>query len=91
MNTIIIICAIIITLAFVTLVAFAVRTLMQVFRTAKQAELLLSSINQEANVLSHLISSIGSFFKQSFPIIKIGSVVSGLVAGWFAKRKKNSN
>jgi hypothetical protein len=88
MNTVIIVWVIIVTLTFVTLVAFAVRTLMQVFRTAKQAELLLVAINQEANVLSHIMSSVGSFFKQSFPIIKIGSVVSGLVAGWFAKRKK---
>jgi hypothetical protein len=88
MNTTIVCCLVAVTLAFIVLVVFAVRTLLQVYKTARQAELLLTSVNQEMSVVGRITSAIGGLFSQSFPIIKIGSIVSGIVAGWFAKRKK---
>ena len=90
MNTVILVCAVAVTLAFVVLVTFAVRTLMQVYNTAKQAELLLTSINQEITVVSHITAAVGQFFANSFPMIKYVSLVSGLVSGWFMKRKNHA-
>jgi ABC-type uncharacterized transport system permease subunit len=91
MNTVIVICCVSVTLAFIVLVVFAVRTLMQVYKTAQQAEFLLTAVNQEVGILGHICSAIGNFVSQSFPIIKIGSVVSGIVAGWFMKKKRTAD
>ena len=90
METVILVCIIVATLAFVVLVVFAVRTLMQVYNTARQVEHLVRSINQEMDVVTRITTGIGHFFSNTFPVMKYASLVGGLVSGWLMKRKKSA-
>lgn len=70
METILIVCAIVVTLAFVTLVVQAVLTLQQVRHTAKAVEFLALNADGKLTALDPMIGA-------------VQSVTSAVSSGWF--------
>jgi hypothetical protein len=90
MSTILIVCAVAVTVALVVAVIFLISTLSQIRRTARQAEILLLNLNQEMNLVSRITNSISSFFDVfSSPWVKAGSWAAGIFSAFQAKRKKH--
>jgi hypothetical protein len=89
MNTILLVCAVAVTVALVIAVIFLISTLSQIRRTARQAEILLSSLNQEMCIVGRITESISSFFELfASPWVKVGGWAAGLLTMLQAKRKK---
>ena len=89
MNTIIVVCAVLFTVAVIVAVVFLVNTLLQIKKTAKQVEILLSNLNQEMSVISRITDTVSSFVNIfASPWVKAGSWCAGVVSAFQAKRKK---
>lgn len=89
MNTVIMVSVIVVTAAIVVLVAYLVRTLNQVKRTAREAELLLKSLNQEVNTIGRITGNVSAFIERlSSPWVKAGSWAAGVASSLFRKQKK---
>jgi uncharacterized membrane protein SirB2 len=89
MNTIVAVCVILVTLAIVIGIIFAIRTLVQIRRTAREAETLLKSINAEINTVMRITGSISAFIDRfSSPWVKVGSWFTGIVSSLMKKHRQ---
>lgn len=93
MNSVLLICIVVLTASIVVAVVFFVRTLIQVRKTAREAEILLNSVNYEANkikVFTENVTSIAGVFMNS-PWLRAGSAVSSIIGGLFTALKKKKS
>jgi len=87
MNAVLIVCVVLVTLAIIVAVIFAVQTLVQVRRTAREAEILLKNINEEVNTVLRITGAVSAFIDGfSSPWVKMGSWFTG-VASTLLKNK----
>lgn len=92
MNIVITVSVIIIALAILVALFFLISTLIQVQRTARQAELVLNKINNDINVIGSIVEDVSYFTqKLSSPVIKIGAVVGGLVSMFIKRHHKKDD
>jgi hypothetical protein len=91
MNTVLVVCAVVLTAAILVAIVFLINTLRQVRRTARQAEILLSNLNQEMSLVSRITDSVSSFVDMfASPWVKVGSWVAGMVSAVHSKHKKET-
>jgi len=92
MNNVLLICIVVITASIVVAVVFLVRTLIQVRKTAREAEMLLNSVNYEANKVKTFTDNVMGFVEilMNSPWLRVGTAASSIVGGIFTalKRKK---
>lgn len=89
MNTFIIICISVFTLAVVAAVVYLILTLIQIRRTARQVELLLRSVNHDVNTIGRITGNISSLVEHlTFPWVWAGSWVAGIVSVLMGGRPK---
>ena len=94
LSNVLIVCAILVTFTFIIIAVFLIRTLMQMYRTAKQAEDLLKGVNQEVERLKQFTGNIFSFADRfTSPWFKAGSWIFSLAAAAVKKKmdKKTAN
>jgi hypothetical protein len=90
MNVIVVVCVVVLTIAVVTGVVFLIQTLIQVKRTAGQAELLMRSCNEEIGIVKSLTSNVSSVvtnFKS--PWFKVGAWAMGMASAFLKKSVNN--
>ena len=90
METVMIICAVLFTVAVLVVAVFLVMMLIQARRTAHEAEELFKNINEEMVVVKK-ITGIFSSISENFnsPVFKIGAMAAKFVASMFKKNKCN--
>lgn len=90
MNTVLLICIIVLTASIVVAVVFLVRTLIQVRKTAREAEVLLNSVNYEANKVKTFSDNVMGFVEtlMNSPWLRVGTAASTIVGGIFTALKK---
>jgi hypothetical protein len=78
------------TAAVVVAVVFMVRTMIQVRKTAKEAETLLNSLNYETNKVKAFTETFTSFVGNfiNSPWLKFGTLASSVATGIFAGLRK---
>jgi hypothetical protein len=87
--TIFIICAVLITIAVIVAVVFLIQTLIQIKKTAFEAEMLMRNVNREVALVEKITETISGFVANfSSPWVKIGSVLTSVVSSWWGKHKK---
>ena len=92
MNNIMIICTIVATVAFVIAVIFLAVALIQVKRTATQAEKLLGGLNKDISEVGKIASNFMSLSQGLLsPSAKIGSWLMGALYALITKNKKKIN
>jgi uncharacterized protein YoxC len=83
------VCFVVLTVSVVVAVVFMVRTMLQVRRTAAEAEQLLRGLNQELAAVQTITERASSFVKQlSSPFGLVGGLLTGALSAWITKRKK---
>lgn len=91
MNTVLVVCAVVLTIAILVAIVFLVRALVQIRRTARQAEILLNNLNQEMNLVGRITDTISSFVDMfTSPWVKVGSWVAGIASALHTKHKKEA-
>lgn len=89
MNTILVVCAILITAALIIAVIFLVQTLIQVRKASREMEFLLKSINGEVSAVVHITSSISKFFDNlGSPWFKAGGWFAGIISSAIRSGRK---
>jgi hypothetical protein len=89
MTTILLVCAIVLTVAITVAVIFLVKTLIQVERTARQAETLLKGVNTEVSTVLNISEKVSGLLEAfSSPWVKIGTIASGVISSMLASSKK---
>lgn len=89
METILIVCAIVITVAVVAGIVFFIRTMLQVRNTARQAEILMAAVNSEIKSVVGITDAINAFIANlSSPWFKVGGWLTGVVSSLILKRRK---
>ncbi|MCB4790381.1 MAG: hypothetical protein LHV68_00675 [Elusimicrobia bacterium] len=89
MSIVLIICAVLFTVAISVVTVFLVIMLIQARRTAHEAEALLKNLNEEMAVIKKITGVFSSIFgKFNSPIFKVASWVAALAT--MAFRKRNS-
>ena len=89
MDTVITVSVIVVALGILAGIVFFILTLIQVRRTARQAEQLLKLLHEDVGIINHITGSIAYFTqKLNSPAIKAGALLSGLVS-FFLKRRKH--
>jgi uncharacterized protein YoxC len=89
MNPVLIVCVVLVTLALIVAVIFAVQTLVQIRRASREAEILLKHINEEVNTVLRITGSISAFIDGlSSPWVKMGSWFTGVASILLKKKKK---
>jgi hypothetical protein len=94
MGTVLIVCAIVVTVTCIVVAIFLIRTLLQMYRTAQQAEMLLRGVNEEVEHFKQLAGNIFSFAdKFTSPWFKAGSWLFSIAAAAIKKKieKKSAN
>jgi predicted PurR-regulated permease PerM len=90
MNTVVIVCLIVVTLAILLTVAFMIGTLVQVRKVSREAETLLKSINKEVNTVVHLTDTVsGMVDRFSSPWVKAGSWATAFISALMRSRRKD--
>lgn len=91
MNTVLLICAIIVTVTVVTAAVFLINTLVQMKRTAKEAEVFLNGVNGEVDKMKNMTNSVSGFIANlvNSPWLKFGSVISAVATNIFAASRRN--
>jgi uncharacterized protein YoxC len=87
METVLIICAVLFTVAVLVIAVFLVMMLIQARRTAHEAEALLKNLNEEMAVIKKvtgILSSISENFNS--PVFKIGSMAAKFITTMFKKK-----
>jgi hypothetical protein len=91
MNTVLTVCAIAFTLAIIVAVVFLVRTLLQVARTAHEAEILLKGINTEVSTLMKISDKISNLMEAfSSPWMKAGTLITSIISSMLTSKKRAS-
>ncbi|MBT9168534.1 MAG: hypothetical protein DDT19_01880 [Syntrophomonadaceae bacterium] len=85
MNTIIAVCLIFVTVSVLVATIFLVMTLVQMKKTAAEAETLLKTLNSELKALENFSKFIGSL-----SLVKFFSSVVGVVSGLGIFRRKKA-
>lgn len=95
MMTVFMVCAVVLTASVVTAVVFIVRTMIQVRRTASEAEALMKSINYEAEKVKVFTNNVTGFVEGvlNSPWLRFGTLASGIVTSVVSglKRGKQSD
>ncbi|MFH1368565.1 MAG: hypothetical protein ABII64_05510 [Elusimicrobiota bacterium] len=83
MNTVLMTCVVTLTVAIVVAVVFFVKTMIQVRRTAGEAETLLKTFNYEADRVKSFTENVTGFVENAInsPWLRFGSVASTIVSG----------
>lgn len=85
------ICAICSTIAIVVATVFLVRTMIQVRRTAHEAEQLLHNLNREMDVVARITGALsGLTDKLSSPWLRAGTWIGGLVSAVIKKHRRSA-
>lgn len=94
MMTVFLFCAVVLTVSAVVATVFIVRTMIQVKRTAAEAETLLKSVNYEATRVKTFTENVAGFIEGTLnsPWLKFGTmascIVSSVVSGIKRGRQK---
>lgn len=90
MNTVLSVCAVSFTAAIIVAVVFFIRTMIQVRRTASEAELLLKNINYEANKVKSFTDNVTGFVENviNSPWLRFGTMASSMASSFFSGLKK---
>lgn len=92
MNSVLIVCAIVVTLAIVVAIVFVIRTLLQVQRTAREAEMLIKNLNEEISTVLRITGNISAFVDRlSSPWVRVGSWFTGIASMFFRNRRKEGS
>ena len=87
METVLIACAVVLTVAILVAIVFVVQTLSQIRNTARQAEELLSNINKELATVSKVTGFISTMAARfTTPWFKIGSWLAATVTSYVMNR-----
>lgn len=85
------ICAVCATIAVIVATVFLVRTLIQIRRTAREAEQLLHNLNREIDVVARLTGALaGLADKLSSPWLRAGTWIGGLASAFIKKHRRSS-
>lgn len=87
METVLIGCAVVVTVAFIVAIVFLVQTLSQVRNTARQAEELLSNLNKELATVSKVTGFVSNMVERfTTPWFKIGSWLAATATSYVVNR-----
>jgi len=91
MNTVLLVCVIVSTVAISVAVIFLIQTLVQVRRASREAEILLKSINKEVSTVLCITENISSFVDRlSSPWLHAGGFFSGIASMLLKMQRKNN-
>ena len=92
MNSVLITCIVILTIAIVVAVVFLIQTLVQMRRTAGEAEVLLKGLNEEMSMVKDLTNNVSSFVNSfGSPWMKFGATLASILLRKGVEKKNSKN
>ena len=91
MITVLIVCAVTLTAAVIVAVIFLVKTLIQVDKAAREAEILLKGVNTEVSTVLNITDKISNILEAlSSPWMKAGTFASRIISSMLMPSKRSS-
>jgi uncharacterized protein YoxC len=89
MNTVLVICLMVVTASFVVAVVYLVQTMSSIKKAADELEILLKCINREVGMVAGITSEIRDFVTNlTSPWAKAGGWLAGLISAFIRNKRE---